>query len=326
MGTNPISHDEVSKMKEIRNIAIVGLGAIGSVYAVKFHEYNTQCLQVIVDETRYEKYMKVGLVFNGKRYDFNYALPGDHANKADLVIVATKSSGLESALETMESFVGDNTIILSPLNGITSEEIIAEKFGWNKVLYSLFIGHISTRRAKEVEHDGVGTLVFGEADNTVVSENVAAVRDFFDKIGADYEIPQDMLFALWSKFMINVGFNQASAVLLAPYKVFHECSKPMDIAYELMKEVIAIAHKAGIKNADKMLDSAMGVIHAMPPAAKSSMLQDVEARRKTEVDLFAGTVCERGRKYGVATPCNDVFLKLIEAIDQKNILGDLLKR
>ena len=307
-------------MKEIRNVAIVGLGAIGSIYAVKFHEHNPQCVQVIVDEERCEKYMEEGLVFNGKRYDFNYVLPGGCTQKADLIIVATKSNGLESALTAIESFVGDNTIILSPLNGITSEEIIAEKFGWDKVLYSLFIGHISTRRVREVEHDGVGTLVFGAADNTLISEKVAAVRDFFDKAGVDYKIPQDMLFALWSKFMINVGFNQTSAVLLAPYKVFHECSKPMDIAYELMREVIAIAHKAGINNADKMLDSAMGVIHAMPPEAKSSMLQDVEAGRKTEVDLFAGTVCAMGRKYGVATSCNDVFLKLIEAIEQKNML------
>ena len=51
------------------------------------------------------------------------------------------------------------------------------------------------------------------------------------------------------------------------------------------------------------------------------MLQDVEAKRKTEVDLFAGTVCTLGRKYGVATPYNEVFLNLIEAIDQKNTAG-----
>lgn len=307
-------------MKEIKKVAIIGLGAIGSVYAVKYQEYNPSCLQVVVDEKRRERYIKEGLNFNGKRYDFNYTLPGENKEKADLIVVATKSSGLEDALDAIESFIGEDTIILSPLNGITTEEIIAAKYGWDKVLYSLFIGHISSRNGREVLHDGVGTLVYGEADNTVISGKVAMVRDFFDKTGTDYKIPKDMLFALWSKFMINVGFNQSSAVLGAPYKVFHECSKYMDIAHELMKEVITIAHKAGIKNADEMLDSAMGVIHAMPPTAKSSMLQDVEAGRKTEVDLFAGTVCTLGRKFGIPTPNNDVFLKLIEAIDQKHEL------
>ena len=56
-----------------------------------------------------------------------------------------------------------------------------------------------------VEHDGVGTLVFGDADNTIISEKVAAVRDFFDKIDIEYKIPEDMIFVLWSKFMIKVG-------------------------------------------------------------------------------------------------------------------------
>lgn len=305
-------------MKEIKKVAIVGLGAIGSIYAVKIHNYKPDCLRVIVDKERIERYRKDGLFFNGKRYDFNYALPDKNAEKADLIIIATKSGGLESAVQAIEGFVGDDTVIMSPLNGITSEKIIARHFGWDKVLYTLFIGHISTRQGREVNHDGVGTLVFGEADNTVVSDKVAAVRHFFDQTGIDYKVPEDMLFALWGKFMINVGFNQASAVLQAPYRVFHGCDKVTAVAYKLMEEVAALAEKAGIKNPDKLLESSMGVIRAMPPDAKSSMLQDVEAKRQTEVDLFAGTVCELGRKYGVPTPYNSVFLELIEAIDQKN--------
>ncbi len=306
-------------MKQIKKVAIIGLGAIGSIYATKINTFDPECLRIVIDENRHERYVKDGIVFNDKRWDFQYALPDKNAEKADLIIIATKSNGLREAIDAIESFVGNDTIILSPLNGITCEEIIAKKYGWDKVLYSLFLGHISTRSGKNISHDGVGTLVFGEADNTNISENVAAVRDFFDRVNIDYKVPQDMIFALWSKFMINVGFNQASAVLLAPYKIFHECSKPMEIAYALMQEVIAIAPEAGVKNADKMLESAMGVIHAMPPTAKSSMLQDVEAGRKTEVDLFAGTVCQLGRKYNIATPYNEVFLKLIEAIDQKNM-------
>jgi 2-dehydropantoate 2-reductase len=236
-------------------------------------------------------------------------------------LIATKSSGLQEAIRVIEGFVGPDTIIISLLNGISSEEIIAEKFGRDKILYSLFIGHISTRVGNIITHDGVGTIVFGEADNTVISEKTAAARDFFDKAGIDYKIPPNMFFALWSKFMINVGFNQASAVLLAPYKVFHECDKAMDIAYKLMEEVIAIAGKAGARNPDKMLESAMGIVRAMPPEAKSSMLQDVEGKRLTEVDIFAGTVCKLGEKYGVSTPYNDVFLRVIRAIEQKNMMG-----
>ena len=309
-------------MKEIKKVAIIGLGAIGSIYAVKLHAHDPKCLRVIADKERLEGYKKDGLLFNGKRYDFNYALPDRNAEKADLIIIATKSGGLESAIKAIEGFVGDDTVIMSPLNGITSEEIIARTYGWDKVLYTLFTGHISTRQGRQVSHDGVGTLVFGEPDNTAISGKVAAVRAFFDKTGIDYKIPEDMLFALWGKFMVNVGFNQASAVLLAPYRVFHGCDKVAAIACKLMEEVVALAEKAGIKKPDKMLESSMGVIRAMPSDAKSSMLQDVEAKRQTEVDLFAGTVCALGRKYGIPTPYNDMFLELISAIDQKNMMKD----
>lgn len=307
-------------MREIKKVAIIGLGAIGSIYALKIHEFNPRCLQVILDQSRYEKYIQNGLNINNVRYDFNYVLPGSDNEKVDLILIATKSNGLLAALEAIEGFVGPNTIIMSLLNGISSEELIAEKFGWDKVLYSFFIGHISTRVDNNVSHDGVATIVFGEADNTMISDKTAAVRDFFAKAGIEYQIPQDMMFALWSKFMINVGYNQSSAVLLAPYRVFQECDQATAIANKLMDEVVSLAVKAGIKNPDKMLEAAIGIVQAMPPAAKSSMLQDVEAKRQTEVDIFAGTVCALGKKYNVATPYNEVFLHLLNALDQKNAI------
>ena len=133
-------------MKEIKKVAIIGLGAIGSIYAVKLHAHDPKCLRVIADKERLEGYKQDGLFFNGKRYDFNFALPDKNAEKTDLIIIATKSSGLESAVKAIEGFVGDDTVIMSPLNGITSEEIIARAYGRDKVLYTLFIGHISTRQ------------------------------------------------------------------------------------------------------------------------------------------------------------------------------------
>ncbi|HEY3424241.1 MAG TPA: 2-dehydropantoate 2-reductase N-terminal domain-containing protein, partial [Negativicutes bacterium] len=179
-------------MREIKKVAIVGLGAIGGIYALKIHEFDPQCLQVILDQGRYEKYVEDGIAINGKRYAFNYVLPGSNTEKVDLIFIATKSNGLQEAIEIIEGFVGPDTIIISLLNGISSETTISEKFGRDKILYSLFIGHISTKVDNAVTHDGVGTIVFGEADNTVISEKTAAVRDFFDKAGIDYKIPPDM--------------------------------------------------------------------------------------------------------------------------------------
>ena len=77
-------------MRELKKVVIIGLGAIGSVYAAKLHDYNSQCLRVVVDETRYKRYIQEGLVFNGKRYDFNYVLPNKAAEKADVIIISAR--------------------------------------------------------------------------------------------------------------------------------------------------------------------------------------------------------------------------------------------
>lgn len=84
----------------------------------------------------------------------------------------------------------------------------------------------------------------------------------------------------------------------------------------LMQETVQVAHKVGIPNADALLPWSENFIHNMPAAFKSSMLQDIQAGKKTEVDLFGGTVCALGEKYDVPTPQNAQFLKLIKALEE----------
>ena len=116
-------------MKEIKNVLVCGIGAVGSIYANKINEYNSEYLRVLVDESRLEKYKKNPKIFNGKPLIFNYILPSDETFKADLIIIATKFDGLKDTIKNIENFVKDDTIILSLLNGVTSEDMIAQKYG-----------------------------------------------------------------------------------------------------------------------------------------------------------------------------------------------------
>src|SRR5690349_8118963 len=132
-------------MRDITKVVVIGLGAIGSIYAAKLKDYDPGCVRVLVDKHRLERYAAQGIVLNSVRHDFDYALPGPNPEKADLILIATKSDGLPDAIDAIEGFVHDETIILALLNGITSEDKIAERYGWDKVLHSYFIGHGSTR-------------------------------------------------------------------------------------------------------------------------------------------------------------------------------------
>jgi 2-dehydropantoate 2-reductase len=303
-------------MRDIRKVIIVGLGAIGSIYAAKLKQYDPDCVRVLVDQQRLERYRAHGIVLNGVRHDFDYVLPGPSQAKADLILIATKADGLQNAIAAIEGFVHGETLILSLLNGITSEEQIAERYGWDKVLHAFFVGHGSTRSGNAVTFDGVGRIVFGKANAHTRTPGVDALCRFFDRAGIAYEIPDDILFAMWCKFVLNVGVNQASAVLRASYGTFQRSERAYTIALDLMQEAVLIAQRVGIHNADAILPWCKDFIRNMPPAFKSSMLQDTEAGNKTEVDIFGGAVCALGQKYGVPTPHNEMFLRLIKALEE----------
>ena len=176
------------------------------------------------------------------------------------------------------------------------------------------------RTNNEIVFSTLGRIEYGAKDNSL-TEDVEAVRDLFNRVGIDYKISDNISHTMWWKFMINVGVNQTSAVLKAPYGVF----QTLPIAYQwvesAMREVVAISEKAGIHLTEEDVKKFWPIINNLSPKGKTSMLQDVEAGRKTEVEYFAGKVCELGEKYQVPTPVNDQLYKIIRIIEEMNKLS-----
>lgn len=307
-------------MNKVKNVIICGLGAIGTIYAARIADAGNINLKILLDEERIEKYKTNPTVFNNKEYSFDY-ITGDYCGfNADLIIIATKNSGLMEAVYAVKNFVNENTVFLSLLNGISSEDVIASVYGFDKVLYSYYIGHTSTRQGRSIVHDGVYKTVFGEKDNQQLSKNVLKVKEFFDSTGIPYEIPVDMDYSRWWKFLVNVGYNQASAVLNASYGVFQNSERANNLAINLMQEAADLAKSMGVKNTHQLIAQVLDVIKTMLPETRTSMLQDIDAKRQTEVGIFAGYIVESAKKYSISVPYNKVVLDIISAIDEKNAL------
>ncbi|HEX2944527.1 MAG TPA: ketopantoate reductase family protein [Clostridia bacterium] len=301
--------------KKVRNVHLIGLGAIGGAYAGRIVEKYPESLQVIVDSQRRERYGRDGVTINGEKVDFTYAVPGEHDVKSDLIIIAVKQHHLALAIEEIRSFVGPDTIILSLLNGIVSEEVLGREFGPEKMLYSFCVGTDAVRKGTDIHYTNMGKIVMGDKDDPG-SAKLAAVKEFFDISGVPYSVPEDIMRELWWKFMLNVGINQVSAVLKAPYGAFTREGEARELMISASREVIAIAGKAGVNLTENDIQDYLKVIATLSPEGKTSMCQDVEAGRKTEVEIFSGTVIELGNKYGVPTPVNNVLFRLLRAIEQ----------
>ena len=302
-------------MKTIKTVAILGAGALGGAYAGMLYEMDRSCVSLVADGERSERLAREGLVINEKHYHFSVISSEDRSVPSDLIIVALKHQHLRDAAHLIKNRVGDNTSILSVMNGLDSEEYLASLYGREKLLYGVSVGIDALREDNRIRYTTQGKLFFGEAQNSVLSERVRQVQDLFDRAGIVYEVPQDMLRVLWWKFMINVGINQSSAILRAPYGVFQQSKDAQALMESAMREVIAVAKAAQVNLVDDDLDDWYSFLHTLSPLGKTSMLQDVEARRKSEVEMFAGKMVELGRRYNVPTPVNETFFRIIRSME-----------
>jgi 2-dehydropantoate 2-reductase len=301
---------------EIKNVAVLGAGAIGAVYASKFFDAPQFSTVLVARDARYDRLKAGGLVINGKHYSIPVVHPDEAASPADLIIVALKNHDLPEAVHDLKNLVGEQTTIVSVMNGLDSEEYLGSVYGMDKVLYAIAVAIPAVREGNSVTCASSGKIYFGKADNSRPSQRVRAAQEAFDGAGIVTEIPIDMMRMSWWKFMVNVGVNQASAVMRAPYGVLQSSPDARALMETLMRETIVLAQHVGVNLGEQDLEEWNAVLRSLSPEGKTSMLQDIEAGRKTEVEIFAGKVVELGKTYGIPTPVNQTLLSIIHVLEQ----------
>lgn len=303
-------------MTDIQKVAIVGAGAMGAAYAAMFTDAVGFSVTFVARGERYERLKDQTFTINNRLY----RIPVVHADKvpepADLVIVALKHHHLVGALKDIRSLVGDDTATLSVMNGLESEETIGSVCGRDKLVYAIAVGIDAVHENGRFTFANPGKIIFGPMRDNASGPSLDRIREALNRAAIPNEISADIMRAMWWKFMINVGINQTSAVLRAPYKIFQSSAHARALMRSLMAEVVLLADKAGIGLSNKDLDEWDDILMTLSPDGKTSMLQDVEAGRKTEVELFAGKVTALGKTYQVPTPVNATIQRIIKVFEQ----------
>lgn len=306
--------EKIKPETEIKTVAIVGLGALGLLYGEHIQKMiGRENLFFPMDHTRYLHHKNDCYTVNGLPLDFQL-VDAAESTPADLIIVAVKYNSLTSALDIMKPLLAPHTILLSVMNGIVSEEIIAKRYPNATVLPCVAIGMDAMRDGTNLHYVNKGKLQIGAASEKQ-QKALATVDTFFQKISMPYHIEADIMHAMWKKFMINVGINQACMVYDSSYAEVMQSPEKRASFERAMREVMVLSEAEGIWLTEEDFNAAVELMNSMDPTSYPSMHQDYKAGRKSEVELFSGTVRRIADKHGISVPENDFYYRRIHEIE-----------
>ena len=185
-------------MKPIQTAGVIGLGSLGVLYATLFtRALGKEQVPVLADGARIARYRKQGFWYNDAPCDFNYTDAAARTEPVDLLLFAVKFGGLQNAIETCRHLVGPDTLLISVLNGISSEEILGDAFGPEHVVWCVAERMAAKKEGNRVVCDPIGELAVGVPAGEDTSR-LQRLTAFFDSIGFPYVVPADIRTHMWS--------------------------------------------------------------------------------------------------------------------------------
>ena len=307
-------------MKKIQHVSIIGMGALGLLYGNHIAEKaGMDAVDFVMDEARFEQKKGKTNLINGVEKQF-LMTPDSQAKPADLLIVAVKSTGLEKALDTMKNCIDENTAIISVLNGISSEEMIAERYGHKNMIYTVAQAMDAMIFDNGLEYTRLGELRIGQIESGN-PEQLNRVTAFFDEIELPYVVEKDILYRMWGKFMLNVGINQTCMVYNTNYRTALSEGEANRTLIAAMREVIAVANAEGIALSEADLNQYIEIISTLKPTGTPSMGQDRIHKRPSEVEMFSGTVIRLAQKHHLHVPTNRFLYNRVHEIESEYVTG-----
>ncbi len=306
-------------------VAIVGAGGLGATFGALLTAAGVDVTMIEIDRRRVEKIASEGLDMimpDGSERHFNLKITDDVStlDDLDLIQISVKGYHTSSAAASIKGIVGPNTYVLSVQNGLGNLRRIAEHVPPERVIggvTALSSMPLGLNRIKF--NGGHGGVAFGRYDGAEDPrlEDFAAM---FRAAGIEAQIiTGNIQVPIWRKLIANVSNNCVAAITGFTGNQMLACEPIRDLIARLAEEVAAVARAEGL-DFPELADPAGFVLNKTLPGVKDnkiSMLQDVEANRRTEIDTLNAEIVRLGALHGVPTPYNHAMTCLVQAREQK---------
>ena len=299
-------------------IAIIGAGAMGSVYAALLAESGNDVWAIDLWQEHVAAIQTSGLNVSGFSGDrivagLNASTNIADAGPCDLVVIATKASGVGAAAKSLDPILTDSTLILTIQNGLGAGERIQSNITSENILLGVAGGFgASIPKAGHVHHNGMELIRLGEMHGGITTrlENVAKI---WQEAGFNVKTFEDINQLIWEKFICNVAMSGSAAAFDRTLGEVINDPITWAIAKHLAIEAYEIGKAKGIHFSFDDPVSYVKDFGSKMPEARPSMLLDLMAQRKTEVDAINGMVPETAKHLGLSAPYNEVITAIIMA-------------
>jgi 2-dehydropantoate 2-reductase len=303
-----------------RRIAILGTGATGSVYAGLLGTAGHDVWAIDVWPEHIEAIRAGGLRVTGASGDrvamISATTDPSEVGPVDLVVIATKAGDVELAARSALSLLGERTVVLPIQNGLGSRDRVAAIVGEDRVITGVIGGFgASMLKPGHVHHHGMELVRLGELRGPV-SERVEDIGRLWHEAGFTVRTYSDVGTLVWEKLVCNVAFSGTCAATRLTIGEVLEGADAWPVAGACATEAYEVARSMGVSLG---FDDPVGYVREFGstiPGARPSMLLDLLAGRRTEVDVINGAITRLGSSAGVRTPVNDTVTALVHVAER----------
>lgn len=303
------------------DIAVIGGGNIGSIYAGNLARAGEQVTVVDIWREHVDRIAKEGLHLDGLHGEFTVRLGATTdprtAPKADIAVLCVNTYATRDAAESAKVLLKDSGFVVTLQNGLGNLEILTEVLGKERVVGGLIFHSADLRGPGRVTHTNEGTTYLGELDRSR-SERVIALHDALERAEMKPLIVDNILSVIWGKFIHNCGINAICAITDLRPGHFQEVPAVDEFQAHVINEALALAKAEGIKLPE---ESPLEKIKAYSAKKfhRPSMVQHIARGSRTEIDALNGYVARESKKHGLAAPYNDALTMLIKGLEHARV-------
>lgn len=295
------------------DVAVIGSGAMGSLFGGHLAQAGVRVSFVDVWEAHVEAMNEEGLVIETPEgteriQDVQATTSPASVGPVDLLLVFVKSIHTRQAVADAAPLL-DGTDVLTLQNGLGNPETLAEFVDESRVIAGV-TAHGSTMVGPgHIRHAGRGPTTIGRyfVDN---DDRVAAIAETFTGAGIETAVAADITDAVWEKVLVNVGINAATALARVRNERLVTAEPGRRLLGRAVREATAVAAAEGVAVRDDIVDHVLDIAERTG-ANRSSMRQDVEAGRRTEIETLNGEVVRRAEAHDIETPVNRTLADLV---------------